>query len=169
MLSAKDFEAEAIDEIVAETELWGQKVPIVLAISLDEDEENEKRYIKKAKKVIEKNISVINEKMEYLRGNKEAFLNQLMEYNPVPMVQEYIDNILSDELDTPDIYLLSDSTEIKLPLTETEFLEKLLICEAVHFDIDAFDEEDELDITITVSFGVKDTMTGGHGWDIEAE
>ena len=45
MLNVNDFKAVAADEIIAEIILWNQKVTVVLCIELDEDEENEKRYI----------------------------------------------------------------------------------------------------------------------------
>ena len=59
MLDVKDFNAVATDEIIAEINLWNQKVTVVLCIELDEDEEDEKLYIKKAQKFIEKNIKRI--------------------------------------------------------------------------------------------------------------
>lgn len=42
MLDVKDFNAVATDEIIAEINLWNQKVTVVLCIELDEDEEDEK-------------------------------------------------------------------------------------------------------------------------------
>lgn len=164
MLNVKDFKAVAADEITAEIILWNQKVTVVLCIELDEDEENEKHYIKKAQKFIEKNIKLINGKIEYLESIKDKVLDEVMNYNPVQTVQMYIENRLDNSM--RNYYTLNDSTEVKLPLTESDFLEKLLICESVDLEIDATDEE-EPEIIITVSFGVKDELTGGHGWDIE--
>ena len=80
-----------------------------------------------------------------------------MKYNPVQTVQMYIENRLDNSME--NYYMLHDSTEVKLPLSESDFLEKLLICECVDLEID----------TVTVSFGVKDGLTGGHGWDVEVE
>ena len=164
MLDVKDFNAVATDEIIAEINLWNQKVTVVLCIELDEDEENEKHYIKKAQKFIEKNIKLINGKIEYLESIKDKVLDEVMNYNPVQTVQMYIENRLDNSM--RNYYTLNDSTEVKLPLSESDFLEKLLICESVDLEIDATDEE-EPEIIITVSFGVKDELTGGHGWDIE--
>lgn len=164
MLDVKDFKAVAADEITAEIILWNQKVTVVLCIELDEDEENEKHYIKKAQKFIEKNIKLINGKIEYLESIKDKVLDEVMNYNPVQTVQMYIENRLDNSM--RNYYTLNDSTEVKLPLSESDFLEKLLICESVDLEIDATDEE-EPEIIITVSFGVKDELTGGHGWDIE--
>lgn len=164
MLNIKDFKAMAADEITAEIILWNQKVTVVLCIELDEDEENEKHYIKKAQKFIEKNIKLINGKIEYLESIKDKVLDEVMNYNPVQTVQMYIENRLDNSM--RNYYTLNDSTEVKLPLSESDFLEKLLICESVDLEIDATDEE-EPEIIITVSFGVKDELTGGHGWDIE--
>jgi hypothetical protein len=164
MLNVKDFKAVAADEITAEIILWNQKVTVVLCIELDEDEENEKHYIKKAQKFIEKNIKLINGKIEYLESIKDKVLDEVMNYNPVQTVQMYIENRLDNSM--RNYYTLNDSTEVKLPLSESDFLEKLLICESVDLEIDATDEE-EPEIIITVSFGVKDELTGGHGWDIE--
>ena len=164
MLNVKDLKAVAADEITAEIILWNQKVTVVLCIELDEDEENEKHYIKKAQKFIEKNIKLINGKIEYLESIKDKVLDEVMNYNPVQTVQMYIENRLDNSM--RNYYTLNDSTEVKLPLSESDFLEKLLICESVDLEIDATDEE-EPEIIITVSFGVKDELTGGHGWDIE--
>ena len=44
MLDVKDFNAVATDEIIAEINLWNQKVTVVLCIELDEDEEDEKLW-----------------------------------------------------------------------------------------------------------------------------
>ena len=63
MLDVKDFNAVATDEIIAEINLWNQKVTVVLCIELDEDEEDEKLYINKSQKFIEKNIKRINNKI----------------------------------------------------------------------------------------------------------
>ena len=167
MLNIKDFKAMDVDEITAEIVLWNQKVTVVLCIELDEDEENEKRYIKKAQKFIEKNIKLIKERIEYLESIKDIVLEEVMKYNPVQTVQMYIENRLDNS--TENYYMLHDSTEVKLPLSESDFLEKLLICECVDLEIDATDDEEEPVITMTVSFGVKDELTGGHGWDIEVE
>ena len=120
--------------------------------------------IKKAQKFIEKNIKLINGKIEYLESIKDKVLDEVMNYNPVQTVQMYIENRLDNSM--RNYYTLNDSTEVKLPLSESDFLEKLLICESVDLEIDATDEE-EPEIIITVSFGVKDELTGGHGWDIE--
>lgn len=167
MLKVNDFKAVAADEIIAEIILWNQKVTVVLCIELDEDEESEKRYIKKAQKFIEKNIKLINDKIEYLESIKDKVLDEVMRYNPVQTVQMYIENRLGNSMG--NCYTLNDSTEVKLPLSETDFLEKLLICESVDLEIDAADDEEEPEIILTVSFGVKDGLTGGHGWDVEIE
>lgn len=167
MLNVKDFKAVAADEITAEIILWNQKVTVVLCIELDEDEENEKHYIKKAQKFIEKNIKLINGKIEYLESIKDKVLDEVMNYNPVQTVQMYIENRLDNSM--RNYYTLNDSTEVKLPLSESDFLEKLLICESVDLEIDAIDDEEEPRIVVTVSFGVKDGLAGGHGWDVEIE
>lgn len=167
MLNIKDFKAMAADEITAEIIFWNQKVTVVLCIELDEDEENEKRYIRKAQKFIEKNIKLINDKIKYLESIKDKILDEVMKYNPVQTVQMYIENRLDNSME--NYYMLHDSTEVKPPLSESDFLEKLLICECVDLEIDATDDEEEPEITVTVSFGVKDGLTGGHGWDVEVE
>ena len=107
---------------------------------------------------------MIKELYAYLESIKDKVLDEVMNYNPVQTVQMYIENRLDNSM--RNYYTLNDSTEVKLPLSESDFLEKLLICESVDLEIDATDEE-EPEIIITVSFGVKDELTGGHGWDIE--
>ncbi len=166
-LKIKDFKAVAADEITAEINLWGQDTALVLCVELEEDRGNEKRYIRKALKYIKENIERINDRVEYIAENKDRIIEELMQCNPLDMVQCYLENRLNDA--AADHYVWSDSTEIRLPVTEADFLEKLLVCECISMEIDVTDEEDEPDIAVTVSFGAADDLLGGHGWDIEVD
>ncbi len=165
MLNAKDFKAEAVDELAATTEIWGQETTVILSIELDEDEDDEAYYIKQAMKFIEQNIGFINECVENAKKRREEILKQLLAESPVMMVQSYLDNRMDG--DASQQYQLSDSTIINLPLSEEEFLEKLLVCEALVLEIDGTADENEPEANMTISFGVKDNLTGGHGWDLE--
>lgn len=165
ILNAKDFTAEAVDELVATAEIWGQNTTVILSVELDEDENNETYYIEKAMEFIEQNIGFINDCIENVIESREEILKQLLAESPIMMVQRYLDNRMDGS--TSQQYQLSDSTIINLPLSEEDFLEKLLVCEALVLDIDGTDEESEPEINMTISFGVKDNLTGGHGWDLE--
>ncbi len=165
MLNAEDFQAEAVDEIVAETRIWGQKTTVILCIELDEDEDNEPCYIAKAMEFVRKNMDIINESISSAEDNREEILNRLFEESPVEMVQDYLNNIVNGAADGE--YSSGDTISVKLPLSKDDFIEKLLVLEALTIEIDASDEEDEPEIGMTVSFGVKGGIAGGHGWDIE--
>ena len=165
MLNAKDFKVEAVDELVATAKIWGQKTTVILSVELDEDESNEAYYIEKVMEFIEQNIGFINECIGNVKESREEILKQLLAESPVKMVQKYLDNRM--DVAASQQYQLSDSTIINLPLSEEDFLEKLLVCEALVLEIDGMDEESEPEVNMTISFGVKDDLTGGHGWDLE--
>lgn len=114
---------------------------------------------------IEQKIGFINECIGNVKESREEILKQLLAESPVKMVQKYLDNRMDGAASQQ--YQLSDSTIINLPLSEEDFLEKLLVCEALVLEIDGMDEESEPEVNMTISFGVKDDLTGGHGWDLE--
>lgn len=165
MLNAKDFKAEAVDEIIATAEIWGQETTVILSVELDEDEDNEACYIKRAMEFVEHNIDLINESLEMIEAEREEILEQLIAESPLAMVQAYLDNRENSAVGQQ--YQLSDSTILQLPLSEEDFLDKLLICEALVLEIDGTDEGNKPEVNMTISFGVKDNLTGGHGWDLE--
>lgn len=83
------FTAEAVDEIVAETEIWGQKAAVALCIELSEDEDNEAHHIDKAMQFIAQNISLINESIKNVEENRKEILNQLLDEPEIEITFEF--------------------------------------------------------------------------------